>query len=99
MANKPIDMKQLRAVLRMHVQGHGKRAIAKHCGVSKNTVKKYIKLFVQLSLNWEEVNQMDDHELSSLFTATIREKDNDRLKAMKAFCPYMHKELRKTGVT
>ncbi|RLD20479.1 MAG: hypothetical protein DRI69_06205 [Bacteroidetes bacterium] len=73
MANKPIDMKKLRAALRLHKNGHGKRSIAKTCGISKATVKKYINLFNALGIEWKQIKQMDDKALFDLFTRTTKD--------------------------
>jgi transposase len=99
MANKPIEMKKLRAVLRLHLRGRGKRVIARSCGLAKNTVKKYVELYACLSLSPEELDKLDDKALSELFTQTQKAQTNQRLKDLLSFFPYMHKELRKTGVT
>lgn len=99
MANKPIDMKKLRAVLRLHSKEHSQRDIAKSCGLSRNTVIKYIELYKHLGLDRDQIEQMDDESLSELFTFTLREEPNPRLQTLKQFFPYMQKELRKTGVT
>ena len=43
MAGKPKRMGQIKQLLRLHGQGHGKKAIARDLGMSKNTVKAYLK--------------------------------------------------------
>lgn len=92
-------MKKLRAALRLHKNGHGKRSIAKTCGISKATVKKYINLFNAQGIEWTHIKQMDDKALFDLFTTTTKDTTNPKLKELRAFFPYVHKELRKKGVT
>lgn len=99
MANKPIEMRKLKAVLRLHIQGRGKKTISKTSGLSKNTVKKYIELYQALNLNPRVLDDLDDKALSKLFTQEQKSKTNEKLKELIGFFPYMHKELRKTGVT
>lgn len=99
MANNPIEMRQLRTVLRLFKDGHSKRSIAHICGLSKNTVKKYLSLFKELKMDPEELEAMDDQALSELFTRTVRERNNPKLQTLQEFFPYVHKELRRTGVT
>ncbi len=99
MANKPIDMKKLRAALRLHKKDHGKRSIAKTCGISKATVKKYVNLFNALGIEWKQIKQMDDKALFDLFTRKTKDTTSPKLKELRAFFPYVHKELRKKGVT
>jgi DNA-binding NarL/FixJ family response regulator len=43
MAGKPKRMGQIKQLLRFHEQGHGKKAIARQLGMSKNTVKTYLQ--------------------------------------------------------
>lgn len=99
MANKPIEMKLLKTVLRMHTQGYGQRAIARHCGLSRNTITKYLSIYARLPHCWDELEQLSEEALSHLF---LREQDkppNERLETARRFFPYMSKELRKVGVT
>ncbi len=42
MAGKPKRMSQVKQILRMHLQGKGKKTIARALSVSRNTVKEYI---------------------------------------------------------
>lgn len=99
MARKTIEMRKLKAVLRLHIQGRGKKTISKTSGLSKNTVKKYIELYQALNLNPRVLDELDDKALSKLFTQEQKSKTNEKLKELIGFFPYMHKELRKTGVT
>jgi transposase len=99
MANKPIEMKKLKAALRLHFKDRGKRAIAQACGISKNTVKKYIQVYYRLGVSWEELEKLNDKELSTLFVQAAERPPNDKLEQLYAFFPYVQKELRKTGVT
>ncbi|WP_081661836.1 LuxR C-terminal-related transcriptional regulator [Gillisia sp. JM1] len=42
MAGKSKRMSQVKQILRMHLQGTGKKTIARALPISKNTVKEYI---------------------------------------------------------
>jgi len=53
MANKKTTMSKLR--------------ISEMTGVSRNTFKKYIKIYAQLGLNLMEIEQKSDQELDQLF--------------------------------
>lgn len=99
MANKPIEMKKLRAVLRLHIKGRGKRSIAQACGISKTTVRKYIEVFHRLGVSHEVLGKLNDKELHALFIQAAERPPNPKLDKLYAFFPYMQKELRKTGVT
>lgn len=99
MANKPIEMKKLRAVLRLHDKGRSRRSIAQACGISKNSVKKYLQIYADLEVPWEELKQLNEKELSVLFVQAAERPPNRRLDQLYAYFPYVQKELRKTGVT
>lgn len=99
MAGKPINMKQLKSVLRHHCSGHGIKSIVRHHGLSRNTVRKYIRLFVELRLTAEEVENLSESQLSDLFTSAIKEQASPRLIELEKFFPYVQKELKRPGVT
>lgn len=99
MANNPIHMKQLRQVLRLYVNGQSKRSISEQVGLSRNTIRKYIKHFHELKLTTEDFHKFSDLELSKLFTSHLAQILDPRLSALKKYFPYIDKELRKVGVT
>ncbi len=43
MAAKSIKMEQLKQILRLHQQGYAIKRIAREAGISKTTVKKYLR--------------------------------------------------------
>ena len=45
MANKKTDMSKLRQILRLYAQGESKLKISELTGVSRNTLKKYLKIY------------------------------------------------------
>ena len=54
MANKIINMGKLRQIIKLYCQHMGTRKISEATGVSRNTVKKYIRQFKFLKTTWEE---------------------------------------------
>jgi transposase len=99
MANKPIDMKKIQTVLRLHFKQHSFRTIAKACGISKTTVRKYIELYERSNISARDVEELGEKDLADYFIEKKKIERNPRLQALEAFFPYVHKELRKTGVT
>ncbi len=99
MANKPIEMKRLRTVLRLYDKGRSRRSIAQACGLSKNTVKKYLQIYLDLKIPWDELKELNDKELSVLFVQAAERPPNRKLDQLYTYFPYVQKELRKTGVT
>ena len=99
MANNPIDMKKLRALLRLYFKGYSKRSIARSCGTSRTTVNKYIQVLNELQMSLSELENLSNIDLQSLFIQIEDHSKSSRILDAESFFPYMEKELRKTGVT
>lgn len=101
MSNKTITMSKIRQLLRLYTQGKGKQSISEQTGIARNTVRKYIRVFIDHKLTFEEVNDLSDHELDELFGKPIVPKleVSSRYIDLQAFFPYAEKELKRTGVT
>lgn len=99
MAAKPIDMSKLRQVLRLYSEGKSKSFISNYILLSRNTVKKYIKQFIELKTTFEELDKRSDVELEKLFITDKQKELSPKLKNLYSFFPYAEKELKKTGVT
>lgn len=52
MANNPIRMSKIRHLLQLHYQGRSKLQIAAQTGISRNTLKKYLKAFSESKLTF-----------------------------------------------
>lgn len=99
MAGKPIEMSKLRNALKLYVQGKSKVFISETLGLSRNTVKKYIKQFIALKITLDELESLDDLKLEELFLKPEKEEFTPKLKALFDFFPYAEKRLKKVGVT
>ncbi len=99
MANNPINMIKIRQILRLHCQGYSKLAIAAQSGVSRNTLKKYIKEFTASNLTFEEISELSDKDLEDLFIKPAETPLNDRLQILFNLFPSIDKALKKKGVT
>lgn len=98
MANKPISMSKLRQILRLHTQGESNLQISKLSGISRNTLKKYVKKLRGLRLTYEDVNLMSDDELDTIFGSYIPEPC-ERYTQLHALFPKFEKELKRKGMT
>jgi transposase len=99
MAAKTIDMSKLRTVIKFYVQGKSKVFISSYLGLSRNTVKKYIKQFSGLKLTFDELNKLTDVELDELFSIQKEKELNPKMQDLESFFPHVDKELKKTGKT
>ena len=99
MANQLISMSKIRHILRLHTQGRSKLQIAMQTGVSRNTLKKYIKEFISSGLGFDEINELSDKDLEDLFVKPEDQPINDKLQILFSLFPAMDKELKRKGVT
>jgi transposase len=99
MANKKTNMSKLRQMLRLYAQGESKLKISELTGVSRNTLKKYLKIYARLKLSIDFIEQQSDQELDHLFGENLLPEPSDRYKALEPFLPKMEKELKKRGMT
>jgi len=99
MANNPVSMSKIRQILRLHSQGRSKLLIAKQTGVSRNTLKKYLKEFEHSGLSFNEVNELGDKDLEDLFIKPEEQPITPKLQTLFSLFPAMDKELKRKGVT
>ncbi len=101
MANKSIRMSKIRQILRLHGQNYSNLAIYRLTGVSRNTLKKYIKDYHTLNLNIVEIEELSDHDLSELFAQfkPHQEKISQRAKILYKLFPDIDKQLKRKGIT
>lgn len=92
-------MSKLRQVLKLHCQGQNKLHISTTTGLSRNTVKKYLRVFVGLKTTWEQINQLPDKELDELFCKEPEAIVDDRLAPLHEFLKQHEKRLRQRGFT
>lgn len=101
MSNKPITMNKIRQIIRLYTQSKGKTFISSQTGVSRNTVKKYIRVFNQLRTTYQDLNELTDQQLEELLgkPTTVDIELSARRGNARSFFPYMDKSLRGVGVT
>ena len=92
-------MIKIRQILRLHSQGRSKVQIAVQTGISRNTLKKYLKEFIVSELTFEEISELSDKDLEDLFIKPEEKPLNERLQKLHLLFPAIDKELKKKGVT
>ena len=92
-------MSKIRQLLRLHTQGKSKMFIKEHTGLSRNTVKKYIKLFQESKLTYQELVQQSDKDLNDLFGSNQPAVPSGRLNQLIELLPEISKALKRKGVT
>lgn len=98
MANKTIEMRTLRSIIRLYCQGTGTKAIGGMLGISRNTVRKYVLIFNSAGITLDEFCSKSDSELDLLFGTSADIKSNPRKESLYAMLPELCKKLKKGKV-
>jgi transposase len=98
MAGKTITMSKIKQILLHRRNGAGMRTIGEAVGLSKNTVKKYLRLMEVRALTDEQALSMNDEELEALLDDPA-EPSALRQESLEALFPLFEMELKRTGVT
>ena len=100
MAGKTKPMRQIKQLIQMHLNGQGRKAIARKLGISKNTVKSYLDKLKIMDCDATSLLELDEPVLEAKFHAgNPAYKDNNRYDYIKGNFDYFEKELKRTGVT
>lgn len=99
MAGKTKRMSQIKQLLQLHQQGHGKKEMSRILGMSKNTVKTYLMKLGMLKEGIEELLKLDDVELATRFHAGNPAYSDGRFDDLQLLLEGYSKELKRKGVT
>jgi len=92
-------MSKIRQMLRLYHQGESKLKISELTGVSRNTFKKYLKIYEQLGLTLQEIELLSDQELDRLFGERLLPQPGEKYKTLESYFPTIEKKLKKRGIT
>ena len=98
MTAKPTSMSAIKQMIRLRQKGTGFRTISDIVGISKNTVKGYIKPMEEFGWDPKKLLAMGDEELERWFLSERNQTDNQRKKTLQNLLPGYQEELRSTGV-
>jgi transposase len=97
MSGRAIEMSKVKHVIRMYESGVPKKEIARRLGISKNTVKDYIRKAEERHLSPPELLSKDTPELEGMFVPSVYTRD--KYVQLEVQFTHMEAELRRTGVT
>lgn len=98
MAAKRIDMTTLKQLLLLRASGQGIKRISSSLGISKNTVKKYLRELEDQGLDLQKVSSYPEEKLLKVFTKN-GDSISEKTFELHNFFPYVDQELKKVGVT
>lgn len=81
MSGTVILMSQLKHILRLISQSHGLKTIVRQTGVSRNTIKSYLRILQGKEISIEEALKLEDPQLSHL----LRSPPNTRSNGIRIF--------------
>lgn len=99
MAAKLKDMSVIKQIFRLFQQGHSIKGIVRLTGVSKNTVKKYLRLSEVSPHQVEELLGWDNERLEEYFSRKGDSSSQGRQGEVYELLPYFEQELKRPGVT
>src|SRR5690625_7635055 len=99
MAVKPKPISQITQLIRLSLQGAGKKRIARTLGVSRNTVKAYLAKIALDGIPAEELLALVDPVLLARLHAGDPAYKDSRFGVLADRFDYFVKELTKVGVT
>jgi transposase len=70
-----------------------------HGGVSRNTLKTYIKLFEESGLSYSQLDELTDKDLEQLFIKPGEKPLNAKQKLLFSLFPDFEKQLKRKGMT
>jgi transposase len=99
MAGKTKSMTQIRKILQSARHGQSIREIARNTGMSKNTVKRYLRKIAEQGYATEGVLKMNDKALSQIVERPPGKEETDRYESLEKRFAAMSEELRQVGMT
>lgn len=98
MAGKPIPMSQFKQVLRLYSQGQKIKAIVRETGVSRTTIKGYLRTIDSRALDIEELLRLEDLQIAHLLHAPLK-TEKERQQDFMGRLDKLQQELQHPHVT
>ena len=100
MANKLIDMQEIRQIIQLAFQGHSIRRISEQTGVHRKSVNKYLTKAKNSAHLLNDLLTFSDEALAVvLFDASCERAVIDRRAELEKLIPFFESELKRVGVT
>jgi transposase len=99
MAGKRKTMEQIRNIIQQKVKGSSIRSIASHTGLSRNTVRSYLRVIESKGYELSQVLKMDDQALAELLEQDGSTNKDSRFLQLQSKLQGYASELKKRHVT
>jgi transposase len=97
MAGKSIMMSKLKQILLQRSNGISLQTISKSLDISRNTVKKYLRLVDVRGYNPAELLEISEEDIEALLDESAQPMA-ERQRSLEELFPYFEQELQRTGV-
>lgn len=103
--SKPLRMHQIRRIIELQLEGRSIRKTVELTGLSRNTVREYLRRMSSTGMSLGELHSLDDESLSSLVYVDASEKlsagrtIDKRHEDLKGHLASYIQELKRRGVT
>ena len=84
-------MSKIRHLLQLYSQGRSKQLISHQTGIARNTVKKYLKQFIECGLSIADIGVLNDKDLEDLFIKPPEKLLPAKVQTLFALFPAMDK--------
>lgn len=98
MAGNPIRMSQFKQILRLFSQKEKIKAMVRETGISRTTIKRYLRIISSRELNLEELLQMDDLRIEHLLQSPLK-TEKERHQDFMLRLDKLQRELQHPHVT
>lgn len=98
MANKKLEIMELRRILRLQGQGKSDRFIAEYLGISRNTVSKYLGLLKVSGYTTDGLLSLNDEQLNNIVNPIVTTRPRKAVELENLF-PVLDQKLRRAGIT
>lgn len=93
-------MNKIKQILRACAEGRGTKQISVLTGISRNTVKLYLRRFRETGLTLEEAEEMTESDLAQMLIIPAEPAvEAERLKVLQPLLPAIAKSIRRKGMT
>ena len=98
MAGTPKSISMVKQILHLHGLGYGIKTISRELGVSKNTIKRYLRQAESRGLAPEAVSSHSNEALEHILLED-NTRGRDKLTQLRQFFPDISSKLEETGFT
>ena len=98
MAGKSTEISMIKQLLRLHSQGEGIKSISRTLGISKNTIKGYLRKIALKNLDVSALLNQSDERVEQILSGK-ESGHEDRFAELEKLFPLISRDLGKTGFT